>query len=90
MDTLTQGSFIWLEALYAERNVARRYTVALSRDLIGASIVEFAWGRIGTRGGGGRSRLPARVELHTLLANCCAAEPARPNEFGVPYREVSL
>ena len=52
MDSLTHGSFIWLEAVCAERNVARRYTVALSRDLFGASIVEFAWGRIGTKGQG--------------------------------------
>ena len=52
MDSLTHGSFIWLEAVCAERNVARRYTVALSRDLFGTSIVEFAWGRIGTKGQG--------------------------------------
>ncbi|MCP5391144.1 MAG: WGR domain-containing protein [Sphingomonadaceae bacterium] len=52
MYSLTHGSFIWLEAVCAKRNVARRYTVALSRDLFGTSIVEFAWGRIGTKGQG--------------------------------------
>ena len=50
VDSLNHGSFVWLEAVCGERNIARRYTVALSRDLFGASIVEFAWGRIGTRG----------------------------------------
>ena len=52
MENLTHGSFVWLEALCGERNIARRYTVALSQDLFGASIVEFAWGRIGTKGQG--------------------------------------
>jgi hypothetical protein len=47
------GSFVWLEAVCGERNIARRYTVALSRDLFGASIVEFAWGRIEGAGEGG-------------------------------------
>ena len=52
MDSLNHGSFVWLEAVCGERNIARRYTVALSQDLFGASIVEFAWGRIGTKGQG--------------------------------------
>jgi len=50
MDRLNNGSFIWLEAICAERNVARRYTIALSRDMFDTSIVAFAWGRIGARG----------------------------------------
>lgn len=52
MDSLNHGSFVWLEAVCGERNIAQRYTVALSQDLFGASIVQFAWGRIGTKGQG--------------------------------------
>ena len=38
MDSLNNGSFVWLEAVCGERNIARRYTVALSRDLFGPVI----------------------------------------------------
>lgn len=70
MDSLTHGSFLWLEGGCAERSVARRYTAALSRDLFSASIVEFAWGRIGTRGQGGElvcQRRPS-VAVHLSVA----------------------
>ncbi|OYZ98277.1 MAG: molybdate metabolism regulator [Novosphingobium sp. 17-62-8] len=50
MGNLTHGSFIWLDALCAERNIARRYTAPINRDLFGTSIVKFAWGRIGAKG----------------------------------------
>jgi predicted DNA-binding WGR domain protein len=79
MDNLTHGSFIWLEAICAERNIARRYTVALSRDLFGASIVEFAWGRIGTKGQGRAVSFAARTKLRALPASCCAAGRLRPS-----------
>jgi predicted DNA-binding WGR domain protein len=51
MEPATQRDrFIWLEAIDRPRNIARRYAIALSQDLFGSSIVEYSWGRIGTRG----------------------------------------
>jgi predicted DNA-binding WGR domain protein len=42
--------FLWLEAIDPDRNIAWRYSIAVSQDLFGTAIVAFAWGRIGTRG----------------------------------------
>ena len=90
MDTLTHGSFIWLEALCAERNIARRYTVALSRDLYGASIVEFAWGRIGTKGQGRAVSFASEDEASRFARQLLRRRASAPKRIGVPYREVSL
>ena len=90
MDTLTHGTFIWLEAVCAERNVARRYTVALSRDLFGASIVEFTWGRIGTKGQGRAISFDAEDEAAHFASQLLRRRASAPKRIGVPYREVSL
>ena len=90
MDTLAHGSFIWLEAVCAERNIARRYTVALSRDLFGASIVEFAWGRIGTRGQGRMVSFANADEAARFASQLLRRRASAPKRIGVPYREVSL
>jgi predicted DNA-binding WGR domain protein len=90
MDSLTHGSFIWLEAVCAERNVARRYTVALSRDLFGASIVEFAWGRIGTKGQGRAVSFASEDEASRFARQLLRRRASAPKRIGVPYREVSL
>ena len=90
MDNLTHGSFIWLEAVCAERNVARRYTVALSRDLFGASIVEFSWGRIGTKGQGRAVSFASEDEASRFARQLLRRRASAPKRIGVPYREVSL
>lgn len=90
MDTPTHGSFIWLEAVCAERNVARRYTVAVRRDLFGASIVEFAWGRIGTKGQGRAVSFADENEAARFARQLLKRRASAPKRIGVPYREVSL
>lgn len=90
MDTLTHGSFIWLEAVCTERNVARCYTVALSRDLFGASIVEFAWGRIGTKGQGRAVSFACENEASRFARQLLHRRASAPKRIGVPYREVPL
>lgn len=90
MDTLTHGSVIWLEAVCRERNVARRYTVALSRDLFGASIVEFAWGRIGTKGQGRAVSFDSENEATRFARLPLRRRASAPKRIGVPYREVKL
>jgi predicted DNA-binding WGR domain protein len=90
MDTLTHGSIIWLEAVCAERNVARHYTVAISCDLFGASIVEFAWGRIGTRGQGRAVSFACEDDAARFARQSLRRRASAPKRIGVPYREVSL
>lgn len=90
MDTPTHGSFIWLEAVSTERNVARRYTVALSRDLFGALIVEFAWGRIGTKGQRRAVSFACEGEASRFARQLLRRRASAPKRIGVPYREVAL
>jgi len=90
MDNLTYGSFVWLEAVCAERNIARRYTVAVSQDLFGASIVEFAWGRIGTKGQGRAVSFPGADEAARFARQLLRRWAAAPKRIGVPYREVAV
>lgn len=90
MDSLTHGSFLWLEGGCAERSVARRYTAALSRDLFSASIVEFAWGRIGTRGQGRTISFASEDQASRFARQLLRRRASAPKRIGVPYREVSL
>jgi len=90
MDTLAHGSFIWLEAVCAERNVARRYTVALSRDLFGASTVEFGWGRIGTKGQRRAVSFAGEDAAARFARQLLRRRASAPKRIGLPYREVSL
>ena len=90
MDSLNNGSFVWLEAVCGERNIARRYTIALSRDLFGASIVEFAWGRIGSRGQGRAVSFESEDEASRFARQLLRRRASAPKRIGVPYREVSL
>lgn len=90
MDSLNHGSFVWLEAVCGERNIARRYTVALSQDLFGASIVEFAWGRIGTKGQGRAVSFACADEASRFARHLLRRRASAPKRIGVPYREVAL
>ena len=90
MSARAQDRFIWLEAVDRPRNVARRYAIATCADLVGAIIVQFAWGRIGTRG---QSRTVSFVDqpeadrFVRLLLRRRAGAKAR---IGVAYREVAM
>lgn len=90
MDSMNHGSFVWLEAVCGQRNIARRYTVAISRDLFGASIVEFAWGRIGSRGQGRAVSFASDDEASRFARQLLRRRASAPKRIGVPYREVSF
>ena len=80
--------FIWLEAIDRNRNIARRYSVALGQDLFGSAIVEFSWGRIGTRG---QSRRVSFAQLHDadrFIAKLLQRRAGAPKRIGVAYCEA--
>lgn len=90
MDSMNHGGFVWLEAVWSERNIARRYTVAIDRDLFGASIVEFAWGRIGSRAQGRAVSFASEDEAARFARQLLRRRASAPKRIGVPYREVAL
>ena len=81
--------FIWLEAVDRTRNIARRYSVALTKDLFGSSIVEFSWGRIGTRGQSRTVSFAQGSEADRFIAQLLRRRAGAPRRIGVAYREVA-
>ena len=80
---------IWLEAVDRPRNIARRYSVALTKDLFGSSIVEFSWGRIGTRGQSRTVSFAQGSEADRFIVRLLRRRAGAPKRIGVAYREVA-
>lgn len=88
-DNETLGDcLIWLEARDASRNVARRYAIAVSSDLFGVGIVQYSWGRIGTRGQRRKVSFPTRPEAELFVEGLLRRRASSPARIGVAYREV--
>jgi predicted DNA-binding WGR domain protein len=91
MEPATQRDrFIWLEAIDRPRNIARRYAIALSQDLFGSSIVEYSWGRIGTRGQARMVSFAGRGEADRFVAQLLRRRAGAPRRIGVAYRAVAI
>lgn len=82
--------FIWLEAVDGTRNIARRYTIATSEDLFGATLVEFAWGRIGTRGQSRVVSFSEHEEAEHFVGQLLRRRASARKRIGVAYRQVPL
>lgn len=80
--------FIWLEAVDRQRNIARRYSVALTNDLFGSSIVEFSWGRIGTRGQSRTVSFAQPRDADRFVAKLLRRRAGALKRIGVAYIEV--
>ncbi len=91
MDTedLASDLFIWLEATDRDRNIARRYTIDASRDLFGATIVEYSWGRIGRRGQGRKLSFSDRDRADRFVTALLSRRRSSYRRIGVAYREVT-
>ena len=90
MDTGTalDDRFIWLEAVDLGRIIARPYAIALSQDLFGSAIVQFSWGRIGTRGQSRTVSFAARQDADRFVAQLLRRRAGAPRRIGVGYVEV--
>ena len=80
--------FVWLEAVDAARNIARRYTIAVSRDLFGCAIVEFAWGRIGTRGQRRMVSFGTARDADRFVQALLRRRAGAPKRIGVAYARI--
>ncbi|MCW2393517.1 WGR domain-containing protein [Sphingobium sp. B11D3A] len=80
---------IRLQAVDQARNIARRYEIHAQRDLFGALVVDYSWGRIG--GGAGQTRRVSFEDadrgarfVRQLLKRRASAKA----RLGVEYRRV--
>ena len=78
--------FIWLEAVDARRNIARRYMITQSNDLFGHMIVEYRWGRIGARGQGRAVSFAQPEEAKRFIAKLLRRRSSSRKRIGVAYR----
>lgn len=76
------------QATDPDRNIAREYTLSLSRDLFGWYVVERRWGRIGTAGQGRVEAFPERRQALRHLAVIKARRKSAKKRIGVDYRSV--
>ncbi|MBU1836410.1 MAG: WGR domain-containing protein [Alphaproteobacteria bacterium] len=79
---------IWLEAKNPNLNVARRYAISRSQDLFGVTIVEFSWGRIGTRGQQRKLSFADAGRATKFVEQLLHRRASSQNRIGVCYREV--
>lgn len=86
--TALDDRFIWLEAVDRGRNIARRYAIALSQDLFGSAIVQFSWGRIGTRGQSRTVSFAVRQDADRFVAQLLRRRAGAPKRIGIAYVEV--
>ena len=80
--------FLWLEAVDHSRNIARRYAIALSQDLFSSAIVEFSWGRIGTRGQSRTVSFAVRQDADRFVARLLRRRAGAPKRIGIAYVAV--
>jgi len=80
---------IWLEAINADRNIARRYAIDVSRDLFGSTIVEYSWGRIGRRGQSRKLSFAEAYRVDRFVNALLSRRRSSQRRIGVAYREIS-
>ena len=77
------------EARDPSRNLARRYSIAVSQDLFGATVVDLAWGRIGWAGQQRRHAFDHADAAERFVALVLRQRARAPRRIGVAYQQVS-
>ena len=83
-----QHQRLLLEARDPSRNIARCYAIETSEDLFGAVIVDYAWGRIGTKGQSRRISFPTDVEAARFVRSLRQRRQGARKRIGVAYVEI--
>ena len=77
---------IALEARNPMRNLARRWSVQVSRDLFGWIVIERSWGRIGTRGQRRRDAFANDEEARRFVRKMLVRRAGAKARIGASYR----
>ncbi|PZU79333.1 MAG: hypothetical protein DI530_08820 [Sphingomonas sp.] len=85
MDPLP-ASPIALVAVDAARNIRRRWSVTVARDLFGHVLIETRWGRIGARGRTLTVSFPDETRAARHVAALLARRHGAVKRIGVAYR----
>ena len=81
---------IALEARSSMCNVARRWSVQVSRDLFGWVVIERSWGRIGTRGQRRRDAFAKDAEARRFVRKMLVRRAGAEARIGASYQPVLI
>jgi predicted DNA-binding WGR domain protein len=84
-----QDEFVVLEAVDRGRNIARRYSIEVSRDLFGSLIVRCSWGRIGRRGQYRSVSFGSPQEAARYVRSVLKRRQSAPGRIGVAYQRLA-
>ncbi|WP_264593355.1 WGR domain-containing protein [Sphingobium sp. B1D7B] len=79
---------IRLQAVDLARNIARRYEIHVQRDLFGAIVVDYSWGRIGAAGQARRVSFDDDDRGARFVRQLLARRETATARIGVAYRRV--
>ena len=77
-----------LVAIDRQANIARRWSVLVTRDLFGLWLVDTAWGRIGTRGRARRVAHPSQADAEREARALLRRRATAGRRIGSDYRPV--
>lgn len=78
-------SLIELVAINEARNIRRQYSIVMSRDLFGATLVETRWGRIGRRGRLATHVFEQEADALAFVRRTLSRRATAETRIGVPY-----
>lgn len=80
---------LYFEARDPSRNLARRYSVVVSQDLYGCTMVDLAWGRIGRSGQHKAHAFRDAEAAERFVKRVLRQRGRAPQRIGVAYQPVS-
>lgn len=89
IDAKNETLHLIMEARDPRRNIARRYEITHSLDLFGVSIVEYAWGRIGTKGQSRRAVFQNTADAHKFVTQLLRRRATAKKRIGLAYVQVA-
>lgn len=85
---ISSGSLIRLAAVDLTQNISRSYEIYVARDLFGEMIVEYHWGRTGTKGQGRRRCFPSMEVAEPFVRSLLKRRASAKKRIGVEYTRL--
>jgi len=83
-----QCNSIHLTAIDAGKNIHRQYSIETSTDLFGHTIVEWRWGRIGSRGQSRKISFDQKESAKIAVQRLLRRRDSAPKRIGVEYIQL--
>lgn len=85
----SENCYILLTAIDHQRNISREYEIYAALDLLGAFVVEYHWGRRGTKGQGSRQSFVDPRGAKRFVRKLLKRRESARARIGVAYKQVN-